>query len=238
MLLAIPSKGRAGRVKSTGVLPSAVLFVPDREADDYRKCGHSQVVSVPDHVKGITTTRNWILDNTEARWVVFIDDDVKVAGWRELRRVGSKSRSLSEAAWLNEFVKLFEMTEGVGYRIWGVATQGALRAIYPWKPFIWQTYVTASCMGILNDKRTRFDETFPVKEDYELCLRCIKEDGGIVGARYLYWENSHWTDEGGCKDYRTQSMELQAIRRLIAMYPGLIRQVKRGKSEYSIDLEF
>jgi len=93
-------------------------------------------------------------------------------------------------------------------------------------------------MGILNDGRTRFDESFPVKEDYELCLRCIKEDGGILGARYLYWHNEHWTGEGGCKDYRTQAMEEKAINKLMSMYPGFIRRVTRGGAEYSINLDF
>jgi hypothetical protein len=42
----------------------------------------------------------------------------------------------------------------------------------------------------------------------------MKEDGSIVTARYLYWENSHWKNKGGCLTYRTQVMELQAINLL------------------------
>jgi hypothetical protein len=94
-------------------------------------------------------------------------------------------------------------------------------------------------MGIVNDGKTRFDERFQVKEDYELNLRCIKEDGGVVAARYLYWENSHWkNDGGGCSTYRTQIIELRAIRLLAKMYPGMIRKITRGGSSYSIELEF
>jgi hypothetical protein len=93
-------------------------------------------------------------------------------------------------------------------------------------------------MGILNDGRTRFDERYAVKEDYELCLRCIKEDGGIVAARHFYWHNSHWTDEGGCKDYRTAETEKRCIDMLMKEYPGMIRQVTKGGSEYSLKLEF
>lgn len=43
------------------------------------------------------------------------------------------------------------------YRIWGVDTFGATRALYPFKPFLWPTYVTCLCMGIRRD--TAFDST-------------------------------------------------------------------------------
>src|SRR6185437_16215572 len=121
-------------------------------------------------------------------------------------------------------------TEQCKYRVWGVATQNAPRAVYPWKPILFRSYVTASFMGIINDGRTRFDERFNVKEDYELNLRCIKEDGGIIAARYIHWTNSHWTDAGGCAAYRTQLMELRCIKLLMQLYPGMIRRVRRGGS--------
>ena len=36
MLVAIPSKGRAGSVKTLKVLPSGTLFIPKSEASNYR----------------------------------------------------------------------------------------------------------------------------------------------------------------------------------------------------------
>lgn len=238
MLVAVPSKGRAGKVKTMEVLPAATLYVPENEVAEYQRFGYPVIVGVPMDRKGITATRNWILDATEDPYVVFVDDDVKVQGWIHLRHQNGKHRPLTQAEWFVEWKKLFEIAEEIGFRIWGVGTDGALRSVYPWRPFIFHTYVTASCMGIRNDTGIRFDESFPVKEDYELCLRCLKEDGGVLGARYLYWANSHWTDEGGCRSYRTQAMEDQAIQRLMQMYPGLIRRVTRGGSEYSIELDF
>ena len=54
-----------------------------------------------------------------------------------------------------------------------------------------------------------------VKEDYESCLRHIRDKGGILGIRYLHWENDHWGKDGGCKDYRTIDIERKAIKNLI-----------------------
>lgn len=241
MLIAIPSKGRAGANRSGKYMPTAKLFVPANERGAYEAVERNSVVAVPNEVRGITATRNWILDWAQERdesQVVMIDDDLRAAGWVKLHAHNAEHQKLSWQEMVAEWERLFEVAEDTGYRIWGLATDGATRSIYPYAPFVWRTYVTASCMGIRNDTGIRFDESFPVKEDYELTLRCIKEDGGVVGCRYMYWQNKHWEDEGGCKAYRTQEMEDEAIRRLMEMYPGIIRRVTRGGSGYSIELEF
>jgi hypothetical protein len=238
MLLAVPSKGRAHKVKTLEVLTSAVLYVPENEVESYCRAGFKKVLGVPVDVKGITKTRNWILDNTDDLRVVMIDDDVKNQGWVKLMGEKSKHKKLSESEWLNVCESLFGVTEDLNWKIWGVATQGAKRSVYPYKPLLSRSYVTASFMGIVNDGSYRFDESFPVKEDYEIGLRHVKEFGGVLCARHCYWENSHWGDDGGCKDYRTGEMELDCIMRLIKMYPGMIRKIERGGSEYSISLEF
>jgi len=238
MIVAIPSKGRAGKTTSQKVLDNATFYVPEMECAAYLTAGINNVVPVPMEVKGITKTRNWILRNCGEGEVVFVDDDLKIAGYTELLERSGRQRKIDGAGWMEEFRRLFEVCEGLNYKIWGVATQAALRSIYPYKPFLFYSYVTASCMGIINDGEFYFDESFDVKEDYELCLRHIKERGGILAARYLFWENHHWGTDGGCKDYRTQEMERLAIKKLIKMYPGMIRKIKRGGSEYSIELDF
>jgi len=242
MLIAVPSKGRAGKTPTTKLLgEAATLFVPASEFEQYKKCSKGEkVVAVPNDVRGITPTRNWIIDYSQSNRIVMIDDDVKAQGFMQLNAFNAKHKKMTSQEWLIEWEKLFEVAEDMQYRIWGVSTDGALRSVYPWSPFLWQSYVTASCMGLRKETGIRFDESYPVKEDYEICLRCIAEDGGVVAARYLYWANSHWVDDGGCKDYRTATMEKRMIDKLLKQYPGLIRSVTRanGASEYSIQLEF
>jgi hypothetical protein len=236
MLVAVPSKGRAGRVMTEAALPSCTLFVPQLEADAYFRTGSRNVVAVPNEIRGITATRNWILRQAGDRRVVMVDDDLRTQGWTELLAHNCMRHNLDEATWLGEFAKLFDLTEQLEYRIWGVATDGATRSIYPFSPFRWRSYITASCMGIINDGRTYFDESYPVKEDYELCARCIVEDGGVVCAQYLYWVNLHWDTAGGCHDYRTQAMEIDCIKRLRRTYPGLVRVVQRKGNDFAIEI--
>lgn len=239
MQFAVPSKGRAGKVKTALVLPGCVIYCPANEVEYYKRSNPQQeVVGVPDNVIGITRTRNWILDNCGNSRVIMVDDDVKNQGWVRLLHTKSKHKKMTEGEWVCVSGQLFECAEDLGWKIWGVATQSAPRSVYPFKPFLSRSYVTASFMGIVNDGSMRFDESFPVKEDYEIGLRHIKQFGGVLCARHCYWENSHWGDDGGCKDYRSGVMELECIRKLVKMYPGMIRRISRGGSEYSISLEF
>jgi len=238
MLVAIPSKGRADKVKTLKVLPSGVVYVPLSEGGHYRRAyPDADVVEVPEEVRGITATRNWILDNTDQRYVVFVDDDVIDVGYFVLGVERVRKIKMREPALIKEWLRLFHVTDDLGYHLWGAETTGQPRVLHPHKPFVWHSYVTASCMGLVNDG-IRFDADYPVKEDYELSLRCIRDDGGIVGARYLFWRNEHWTTQGGCGDYRTQAMEDKAIRDLMDNYPGFIKKVTKGGSQYSIEIDF
>lgn len=236
MLIAIPSKNRAGKTTTNKILPNiGTFFVPESELHQYSYI--KNVIGVPKEVSGITNTRNWILKNTKDKWVVFLDDDAKNVGYTRLGLHNSYKIDIKdEGFWGEEFLKAFDLSEQLGYKMWGVKTEAAPRSVYPYKPILTKTYLTASCMGIINDGEFYFDEEFKVKEDYEICLRHIVKYGGILGIRYLHWENEHWVTDGGCKDYRTVNMEKDAIKKLAKLYPGMIRSAKRKANQFTITL--
>ena len=237
MLIAVPSKGRAGLTTTNKILPNmSTFFIPESEYHQYNGIVKN-IVCVPKDVRGITDTRNWILENTDEKWVVFLDDDAKNVGYNKLEdRKTKKIEIRDEGFWMEEFLKYFDLTEQLGFKIWGTRTESSPRGTYPYKPFLTRSYVTASCMGIVNDGEYLFDPEFKVKEDYEICLRHIRDKGGILAVRYLHWENEHWTTNGGCKDYRTIDMERDAIKRLIKLYPSMISSAKRKANEFTIKL--
>jgi len=236
MLIAVPSKGRAGLTTTDKILPNCTFFIPESEYHQYKGIVKN-IVCVPKEVQGITATRNWILKNTDEIWVVFLDDDAKFTGYNKLEARNTKKIEVrNEGFWHEEFVKYFDLNGQLGYKIWGIRTESATNGTHPYKPILLKGYVTASCMGMINDGEYLFDEDFKVKEDYEICLRHIRDKGGILAIRYLHWENDHWGKDGGCKDYRTVDMERDAIKRLIKMYPGMIASAKRKANEFTIRL--
>ena len=70
----IPSKGRAGKVTTDKLFHESTIVCPDAEVKDYKKY-HDNVIGVDDKIKGITKTRNWILNNIKDEWHVQVDDD-------------------------------------------------------------------------------------------------------------------------------------------------------------------
>lgn len=240
MLIAIPSKSRPFKSRTKELLKSGVLFVPACEYEAYKEV-YDEVVAVPDDVKGITATRNWILRNANDRHVVFVDDDMKSCGrfgLKEGGKYGIKAYRMTEQEWLREFERLFETTESLGWKIFGVNTEGNKISYKVSKPLVLKGYVLASCMGIVNDGSLYFDEEYRVKEDYEISLRHIEKYGGILRARWMWWENKHWDDDGGCKDYRSDALEREMINKLINRYPKYIRSVHNKSSQYTIKLHF
>jgi hypothetical protein len=236
MLIAIPSKNRAGDTTTNKILPNiGTFFVPLSQVHQYNYI--KNVIGIPNEIQGITNTRNWILKNTKEKWVVFLDDDAKNVGYTKLEKTQAKKIEIKdEGFWCEEFLKAFDLTEQLGYKMWGVKTEAAPRSVYPYKPILTKTYLTASCMGMVNDGEFYFDENFKVKEDYEICLRHIVKYGGILGIRYLHWENEHWVTDGGCKDYRTIDMERKAIKDLNKLYPNMLRSAKRKANQFTIQL--
>lgn len=244
---------RFGQQKPIVVDVSGVVRAGNGTLEAAQRLGWEKIVGVVTDLKGGDATAYAIADNRTAELAEWDDDALQsqllglmdedqelafAAGWVEMKNRSSKHRKIKPEVWLRECEKLFDVTRSVGYRIWGIATQAAPRAVYPYKPFLFRSYVTASFMGICNESGIRFDESFPVKEDYEMNLRCVNEDGGIIAARHIYWSNSHWFDDGGCKEYRTSVMELDCIQRLQEKYPGQVQRIDRGGVDVSIELKF
>jgi hypothetical protein len=239
MLIAIPSKGRPFKSKSKELISSAKIFVPESEFDLYNKIYPNDIISVPNEVKGITKTRNWILKNNLGVNVVFVDDDLKKCGYWITQYEKRKFKDIkNEQMIINEFKKLFEVCNDLDYKIWGLKTESSKISQHDEKPFVFMTYITASCMGIVNDGSYYFNENYEVKEDYEIGLRHIKEKGGVLGARHFSWENEHWDTNGGCGDYRTDQIERKCINQLIKEYPKYVKSVNRKNSAYCIKLHF
>lgn len=151
MEIAIASKGRAGKTKSAEFFEDCVLYVPEYEAESYLRF-NKNVIPVPANVKGITKTRNFILNYSEKRYIIMIDDDLKNQGFIKVNDDNMKKIKLTPEDWKEEFLKMFSICEDINYKIWGVRTEGSPRGTYPYTPFLFHSYVTASCMGMINDK--------------------------------------------------------------------------------------
>lgn len=234
--ICIPSKGRAGKVLTTKIFPDATLFVPESEQFQYSM--YKNVVPVPSDIRGITATRNYILRTVKEN-VIFIDDDLQYGGWIKKSSEKYKVIRFDDSNDFDiEFKKLFELTEQLNYKIFGLFTVGNNLTQYSYQPLLLHGVVLGSCMGVINDGSYYFDESYLVKEDYELSMRHIKERGGILRANYIFMQHEHQKMEGGCKDSNRIEKEKEALKKLLKQYPGWIKEAKHRGSEFAIQLNY
>lgn len=216
MIIAIPSMGRAGKVTSTDVLSGAhcTLFVPENEEQDYRE-HHDSVIPVPMKIKGITPTRNWILDWAKAkneRAVVQCDDDGLSFNKFEDGKPGTgvplKSISIPDL-----LSNMFDMTADISSNLFGFQMANDSQFYKEYSPFSFLCVVVGNFMGILEDGQ-RFDERLRVKEDYDFSLQSLFRHRRVLRHNKYAFMVTHIFDKGGCSDYRTYDVELSAIRTL------------------------
>lgn len=231
----IPSKGRAGLITTTDIFKGATLFVPESEIYQYAIYSNP-IVGVPNKVRGITKTRNWILKNTKEN-VFFIDDDLQYGGYVERNKTKYKvKRVKEESIYMDEIKTLFEVCYQMQAKICGFFTVGNNLTNYNWKPYLFNGICLGSCMGIINDGTYYFNEEYDVKEDYELTLRNIKELGVTVRSNILFMQHEHTKMDGGCRDSNRVEKEKQAIKKLIEAYPGMIKKAMHRGTGFAIQL--
>lgn len=233
--IAIPSKGRAGLITSQEIFKSAVIYVPENEVKQY-SIYQNIIIGVPTEVKGITATRNWILKNNNCN-IFFLDDDFEYGGYVERTDEKYKvKRVKEESVYIKEIEKLFEVTEQSNSKIFGLFTVGNNLTNYSYNPFLFNGVCLGSCMGIINDGTYYFDESFLVKEDYELTLRHFIERGITVRSNILFMQHEHTQLRGGCRDSKRIDKEKEAVKRLITMYPNMIKEAKHRGTSFAIQL--
>lgn len=233
--IAIPSKSRAGLMTSHEIFKSAVIYVPENEVKQY-SIYKNKIVGIPIEVKGITATRNWILKNNDCD-IFFLDDDFEYGGYVERTDEKYKvKRVKEEIIYIKEIEKLFDITEQSNSKIFGLFTVGNNLTNYAYNPFLFNGVCLGSCMGIINDGSYYFDETFDVKEDYELTLRHFTERGITVRSNIIFMQHEHTQLRGGCRDSNRIAKEKTAVKKLIAMYPGMIKEAKHRGTSFAIQL--
>ena len=238
MIIAIPSKGRAGRVLTTRIFKSALLYVPESEYQQYLQFNNN-VIAVPKNIKGITQTRNYILKENIENDIVFIDDDLQHGGWIKKGIEKYKQiRITNEEDWIEEFEKYFDLTKQLGWHIWGLKYTDNSMTSYAWNPFLLNGLALGSCMGFIKGNKYLFDEDFEVKEDYEISMRHIKEEGGLLSVRYTFMQHEHTQMEGGCRDSTRILKEKKALIGLLKKYPGWIKQAKHHGTMFSIQMNY
>lgn len=198
-----PSKGRSADVKTLEFFPELTLVVPEKENELYKaNYPHIEVLSPPAHVKGITATRQWILDRWEE--VFMIDDDVRTV-FRNFAATGEQYK-INDPELVAEILNnTYEIAKGINAKIFAFSTVRHPLAYQAFKPIEHVGYFNASFCGFLSGHELSYDLAMNEGEDHYIsCLNIYKHRYGLIENRYSFITDANFKATGGCNDYRTR----------------------------------
>lgn len=190
------------------------FVVPPNEVEAYKRI-HDRVLACP--AKGISATRQWIMDNATSDYVFMLDDDMRFS-----KRIGPKSRGVKESELDAMFSLLVRwMQSGIAHV--AVATQGGANRVQA-------SYAEITRANNLHGFRTDVFRREKIKyapmevmEDFHVTLTLL-ELGYKNRVLYDYtWSQIESGWQGGCSTYRTKEVQGRSARLLSELHKPFVR---------------
>jgi hypothetical protein len=221
----IPSMSRAGKVTTHKLFKDSYIVCPNSQVEQYKK-HHKNVIGVDDSIKGITNTRNWILDYNKDNYHIQVDDDALSFHCFEK----GKLKKFIDVEKINNILKnQFTVCDEWGLKVWGFALAADYKFYREYTPFSTQGVIGANIIGII-DNPLRFDSRLKVKEDYDYSMQHIAKYGGALRSMKYGIDVIHLTNEGGCVSYRTKDVEMNAYEILKAKWGNKVVKLQNNKN--------
>jgi hypothetical protein len=209
--VAIRSFRRAGRVSTFGPFPFAHVWVPESQAEDYRRHYGDRVVPIPDECDGnLGRKLNAILDRSPRDWTLILDDDISRIGmWEGGRRHWLDPAQI--AAMVNHH---FDLAEQLGVRLWGINQNFDPTSYRVFCPINLLSPILGPLTGHLKPE-LRYDESVLGKDDYDFWLQNVRRYRKTLRANKYHYVHDHGKRPGGFVSMRTAEAERRGAARLI-----------------------
>jgi hypothetical protein len=215
-----PSYHRPDSCTTQEYLPLCTYVVARSEKRDYVRAGR-RVIAVPNAVQGnVSRVRNYILDNFNP--VLILDDDIRRFGrWNNQE---NQKLTTDEAM---EFVEhAFILARQLGARMWGMNLLPDKGAYREYTPFAFRSVVLGPVQGFVN-MDLRYDESLPLKEDYDLSLQVLNKYRRTLRFNMYHYVCDQHSSVGGCATYRTMERERKQFYLLQKKWGSDIVQIDR-----------
>ena len=226
------SKGRANNVLTKKLINDLILVVPKKEVEEYEKHNpECTVIAEPDHVKGITACRQFILDTFEN--VFMIDDDIISIrkNWIE----SGEEYLVQDPDEVGDIIqRCADVATDVGAKMFGFANLRDPLHYISHRPITFTGYLNASYTGYLKGHNLAYDVSYPEGEDhYMSCLNVYKNRYMFIDHRYSFVTQGNFSAEGGCNLDRTKEDMILTTLKLRKTFGNVIKIKKptAGKSK-------
>jgi glycosyltransferase involved in cell wall biosynthesis len=229
----IPSTARSDVNMTFLALPmewreQTTIVVGEGEKLDYKKRfpRYANIVECPK--SGIGKVRQWIIDNTDAKYVLMMDDDLRFA--TRVKKGEVKLRPCDQEDVNDILETLFGYMMRDKFVHVGLAKRTeASFFLCDHRIVVRQNNVhgfNVRKMRSLKRKGVRFDK-MELMEDFHVTLRLF-ELGYPNKVLFDYtWDQRGSNYRGGCSTYRTAKAQKRAALALAEMHPGTVEVVKK-----------
>lgn len=212
--------------------PGPVTWVvPADQARTYTEAGARSVIGVDDPPPGaspLSRARNTALDHAEAAGHLCcqVDDDLRAL----YRLTADRTRAPAQWPTVRQALAAALTGDQAPYLAGIAPTSNPLSARHTqtdWGFVIGSLCLTRPGSGV------RFDETLPLKEDYDYTCRHLEAHGRIARLNWLFADMAHYTNRGGAVAYRTAALEARTAARLLERWPDYLKPHPRRDHEVS-----
>ena len=206
--IVVPSKGRPENLlKLDKLLTKYTVVVGEGDKEAYSKIETEggEIVATPERIRGITPTRNWILNNFNEETIVMIDDDFK--GVRCL--VGRSTRRYTKREDIQQIIEnSMSIAEDLDISLFYWNREPNPMSFLATNPFRFVGGFASSAFGV-RGRKLNFDERLKVRgEDVDLTLQALLKDRIIFSDTRFYFDfGAIWGGEGGLQTTRTSLNE-------------------------------
>lgn len=235
-----PSYKRPAGVKTLDYIPFCKIWVDESEAGEYREHNPgAEIVACPKGVQGnLCRVRNYILDqefNNGMDVVLIVDDDLHYLEGFEYRDGFAYNRRKIETDDILPFLEKYSlMAEEIGAKFWGLNCNADAMAFRQYTPFSTVAYIGGPFQCFLRGNRCRYDESLPLKEDYDMTLQQLNLERVVLRLNGYHYICEQSTIPGGCAAIRNREREAQQFDALQRKWGSKIvkrDQSNKGKSE-------
>jgi hypothetical protein len=235
----IPSAGRASRQVTLSKFPDrwralTTVIVPEGQRKAYKR-SHFDVVECP--AENIGATRQWLIDNTHAEYILMMDDDLYFYHRAEPFKVSLVGNSSKDNGKMID--ALFEAMIDDGFVHVGVAAR-------PEASFYLCGYKIGTRINNVHGYNVyrmrklgrsigaRFDK-LKLMEDFHVTLTLLENGFPNKVLLDYVWNQPGSNTDGGCSTYRTPEAQAKAARKLAALHPDYVKVVEKkvvGKTSW------
>lgn len=207
-----------------------VHVVQKREHHLYKDADAGRIITLPDHIRRLSATRQYVLDHTKDKYIILIDDDLSFA---ERRTRSVKLSTEDQPAIFNNIMKQIEEWLKEGYVHCGIsAREGNNYVLDDFSAVTRMMRILAYNTHEVKKIGARFDRV-EAGSDFDMTLQLLKAGyPNIVSYRYATNQKGSNTS-GGCSTYRTKEFLAREMKKLADLHPGIVHlREKQTKSSW------